>query len=74
MTTRTTLSDEEMVQRRNMHHTPSDSAPFSAYFLIANARLEFSANNGFYRLYENLTPPLCLPDADRPKLVKVRAM
>jgi hypothetical protein len=44
MTTRTTLSDEEMVQRRNMHHTPSDSAPFSAYFLIANARLEFSAN------------------------------
>jgi len=35
------LSDEEMVQRRNMHHTASDSAPLSVYFLIANARLEF---------------------------------
>ena len=48
------LSDGEMIQRRNIHHTASDSAPFSAYFLwppwlarhvgrlIANARLEFS--------------------------------
>ena len=25
-----------MVQRRNMHQTASDSAPFSVYFLIAN--------------------------------------
>ena len=36
------LSDGEMIQRRNIHHTASDSAPFSVYFLIANARLEFS--------------------------------
>jgi hypothetical protein len=38
------LSDGDMVQRRNMHHTASDSAPLSVYFLIANARLEFSVN------------------------------
>jgi len=30
------LSDGEMVQRRNMRHTASDSAPLSVYFLIAN--------------------------------------
>jgi len=45
MTTRTTLSDEGMVQRRNPHHTASDSASLSVYFLIANARLEFSVNH-----------------------------
>ena len=30
------LSDGDMFQRRNMHHTASDSAPLSVYFLIAN--------------------------------------
>jgi len=39
------LSDETRVQRRNMHDTASDSAPFSVYFLIANARLEFSISH-----------------------------
>ena len=39
------LSDGDMVQRRNMHRTASDSAPLSVYFLIANARLEFSVNH-----------------------------
>jgi len=38
------LSDEDMVQRQNMQHTASDSTPLSVYFLIANARLEFSVN------------------------------
>jgi hypothetical protein len=42
MTMLTALSDEGRAHRRNMHHTASDSAPLSVYFLIANARLEFS--------------------------------
>src|ERR1700747_2948220 len=41
MTMQTMLSDGDMLQRRNMHHTASDSALLSVYFLIANARLEF---------------------------------
>jgi hypothetical protein len=45
MTMQTALSDEGMVQRWNMHDTASDSAPFSVYFLIANARLEFSLSH-----------------------------
>jgi len=45
MTMQTTLSDEEMVERRNMRHTASDSTPLSVHFLIANARLEFDVNH-----------------------------
>jgi hypothetical protein len=52
------LSDEEMVQRRNMHHTASDSAPFSVCFLIANARLEFSVSH-------RKDSPLKIPNRER---------
>ena len=45
MTMQTTLSDEEMVERRNMRYTVSDSTPLSVHFLIANARLEFDVNH-----------------------------
>jgi len=58
MTTRTTLSGEEMVQRRNLHHAASDSAPLSVYFLIANARLEFSVSH-------RKDNPLKIPNRER---------
>ena len=59
------LSDEEMVQRRNMHHTASDSAPLSVYFLIANARLEFSIS----RSKESL---LKIPNRERIAILHLR--
>ena len=60
------LSDEEMVQRRNMHHTASDSAPLSVYFLIANARLEFSIS----RSKESL---LKIPNRERIAILHLRS-
>src|ERR1700746_388901 len=45
MTRQATLSDEGRAPRRNMHQTASDSAPSRVYFLIANARLEFSLSH-----------------------------
>src|ERR1700719_4321526 len=65
MESRTMLSDEEMVQRRNMHHTASDSAPLSVYFLIANARLEFSIS----RSKESL---LKIPNRERIAILHLR--
>ncbi len=52
------LSDGEMIQRRNMQHTAFDSAPLSVYFLIANARLEFS-------LSHSKDSPLRIPNRER---------
>jgi hypothetical protein len=52
------LSDEEMVQRRNMYDTACDSAPLSVYFLIANARLEFSVSH-------RKDSPLKIPNRER---------
>ena len=60
------LSDEEMVQRQNMHHTASDSAPFSVYFLIANARLEFS-------LSHRKDSPLRIPNRERIAISHLRS-
>jgi len=66
MTTRTTLSGEEMVQRRNLHHAASDSAPLSVYFLIANARLEFSVSH-------SKDSPLKIPNRERIAISHLRS-
>src|ERR1700726_459403 len=66
MTAQTMLSDEEMVQRGNLHHTASDSAPFSVYFLIANARLEFS-------LSHRKDSPLKIPNRERIAISHLRS-
>jgi len=60
------LSDEEMVPGRNMHHTASDSAPLSVYFLIANARLEF-------RLSHRKDSPLKISNRERIAILRLRS-
>src|ERR1700719_2724238 len=66
MESRTMLSDEEMVAGRNMHHTASDSAPLSVYFLIANARLEF-------RLSHRKDSPLKISNRERIAILRLRS-
>jgi len=60
------LSDEEVVQRRNMHHTASDSAPLSVYFLIANARLELM-------LSHSKDGPLKMSNRERIAILRLRS-
>ena len=60
------LSDEEMVQQRNMHHAASDSALLSVYFLIANARLEFSVSH-------RKDSPLKIPNRERIAISHLRS-